>query len=76
MTARLRSIPRCDYHSLADVSLPRHSSRSSRRKKKDADPDKLYQLTVLEERENESVKVRYVGYGSEHEWRSKKTLYI
>ena len=74
-----RSIPRCDYRSLADVSLPRcgsSSARSSRGRNNDADPDKLYRLTVLEEdREKDLVKVRYVGYGSKYdEWRAKEDI--
>ena len=74
-----RSITRCDYRSLADVSLPRHgssSARTNRGRNEDADADTLYRLTILEEDlEKALVKVRYVGYGSEYdEWRSKEDI--
>lgn len=75
--ARPRSISRCNYRSLADVSLPQRSSSSSRSNRgKNDDAGKLYWLTVVEEdQEKGLVKVHYVGYENKYdEWRLKEDI--
>ena len=68
---------RVSYRELADVKLPRRS-REQKLSSKPSTADKLYRLRVLEEdNEGERVKVRYIGYGSEHdEWREKGDIVV
>ena len=67
-----RSIYRQDYRELADVKVPKRScSSTSSKHTSSALPQAsvLYRLRVLERDENR-VKVRYIGYGSKYdEWR-------
>lgn len=73
-----RSISRLDYRSLADISVPKRTrtSTKSHSKENSESPDRLYRLRVLEEdKENDLVKVRYIGYSSNYdEWRSRKDV--
>ena len=62
-----RSISRLDYRILADISVPRRSRISTKSQSKES-PDKLYRLRVLEEdKANDLVKVRYIGYSSTYD---------
>ena len=70
-----RSLRRVDYRELADVKIPRTTSSKCVTGPRD---DKLYRLRVLEEdNDSDRVKVRYIGYGSEHdEWRAKEDVVV
>ena len=67
-----RSVSRQNYRELADVKLPKRSrSINSSKSTSSASPETsvLYRLRVLE-RDEDRVKVRYIGYGSKYdEWR-------
>ena len=57
-----------NYKDLADVYLPWESKRT----KKD---DKLYPTEVVEEAENERVRIHYVGWPEKYdEWRSSADI--
>ena len=70
-----RSVSRVNYGDVADVRLPR-SFRGSRKNTCEREESKLYRLRVLEE-DGDSVKVSYIGYGSQYdEWRPRTEVVL
>ena len=69
MAYNLRSCTRKDYKTLAELKIP----RATRQKKADCS-QALYPIEVRERQEN-SVKIHYIGYSDEHdEWRDPSEL--
>jgi len=61
-----RSVGKVDYKDLADIKLPKRSRVTCRSKASlsaSSDQSVLYRLKILE-RNEDRVKVRYIGYGS------------
>ena len=72
-----RSVGKVDYKDLADIKLPKRSRVTCRSKASlsaSSDQSVLYRLKILE-RNEDRVKVRYIGYGSKYdEWRSSDEI--
>ena len=69
MAYNLHSCTRKDYKTLAEPKIP----RATRQKKADCS-QALYPIEVRERQEN-SVKIHYIGYSDEHdEWRDPSEL--